>query len=175
MKNLHEMFIESGSLRKMNTVDDSFKANGIPKGRNSKFYILPDGQVINLGNQWHYEYIINNIKKLKKYGIVEDEIKKSPTEQNVRLYALSKGLTRMNYEVNGGHLTIEAPYKWIGRKLRDEIKTFVFDNVTQIDKLTLLLLDESGTIKKNNRFNWNITSTDNKMFEIEDMFESLIK
>lgn len=167
-------FLKKGSIHTLNTDDTSFQAKDIPSGKNSKFWILPDGVIVNLGNQWHFEYILSNLKKLKKYGIVESEIPNPPDEQSTRLYALSKGFTRMNYSINGGRLIIEAPSNNWGRTLKASISDFVFDNAERIDQMLLGVLDSNGRTIKGKRWNWLNSTTAQKMDEIQYVTEQLV-
>lgn len=159
-------------LHGRNTVDSSFTSNKVPSAKNSKFWILPDGVIVNLGNQWHYEYILSNLKKLKKYGIVESEVTFTD-ETNVRLYALSKGFTRMNYTINGGRLIVEAPSNNWGRKVKAAIYDFVMDNLSQVDYLIIRVLDGQGRPTKSKDFNWINSTDEQKLQAVETVLESV--
>lgn len=167
-------FLKEGGIHSLNMVDTSFDTKDIPSGKNSKFWIFPDGTVKNLGNQWHFEYILSNIKKLKKFGIVESEIPNPPDEQATRLYALSKGFTRMNYSINGGRLIIEAPSNNWGRTLKAAISDFIYDNIQRIDQLSLSVLDSSGRPIKAKGWNWINSTTAQKADDIQNITEQLV-
>lgn len=161
------------SLHTLNMVDSSFETKQIPSGKNTKFWILPDGKVVNLGNQWHYEWILSNAKKLKKFGIIESELPDPPTENETRLYALSKGFTRMNYSINGGRLIIEAPSNNWGRILKGAISDFVFDNIQRIDQLILAVLDSQGRRVKSKDWNWINSTSAQKQDDAQHLTEQI--
>lgn len=163
--------IQEASLHKFNNTDTGFETKEISSGANSKYWILPNGTIVNLGKQWHYEYILNNVKTLKKFGIDISEIPENPTEQETRLYALSKGFVRMNYLVNGGFLTIEAPSNNWGRVIKGAIYDFVFDNKDRIDQCRILVLDSQGRPIKRGEWNWINSSSDQKMAEVSNIVE----
>lgn len=164
---------EQASLHRFNTEDKSFETNTIPSSQNTKFWIYPDGKVVQLSG-WHYEHILNNLSKLKKFGITPDELSNHSTEQEIRLYALSKGFTRMNYSVNGGRLIIEAPSNNWGRTLKSAISDFVFDNAQRIDQMILSVLDSNGKQVKTKSWNWINSTTAQKMDEIQYVTEQLV-
>ena len=150
----------------------SFITKDIPSGKNTKFWIYPDGKIVNLGALWHFQHILANLPKLKKYGIIASEIPEQ-REQAVRLYALSKGFTRANYSVNGGRLIIEAPKVNWGRTMKGAIYDFVLDNIQRVDYLIVRVLDSNGNPVKNGEFNWINSSTDQKMLEVERILENV--
>lgn len=155
-----------------NLNDAGFVTNHIPSGINSKFWIYTDGTIVNLNTLWHYQHILGNINKLKKYGIKQSELIFTD-EQSVRLYALSKGFTRMNYSINGGSLVIEAPSNNWASKLKGVIYDFVFDNLKQIDQLVIRVLDSQGRPIKQGGFNWINSTRDQKMQEFEQIIENV--
>jgi hypothetical protein len=156
-------------------VDDSSKeTKTIPSGMNNKFWIYPDGKIVNLGKLWHYQHILANVAKLKKYGIKESELVFTD-EETVRLYALSKGFTRLNYSINGGRLVVEAPSNNWGRTLKGVIYDFVFDNIERIDHLIIRVLDGQGRVLKNGDYNWNNSTRDRKMQEVEHIIENVVQ
>ena len=115
--------------------------NTIPDGENVKYWILPDGTVVNLGRDWHFQYILKNFNKLKKFKLKKSEMGDAKTEGPVRLYALSKGFTRMNFSINGSKLTIEASERGWGKKTKDAIWDFVADNVDRIDAIYVAVME----------------------------------
>lgn len=143
----------------------------IPRGQNAKYWILPDGKIENLGKLWHYEWLQKNIKKLKKYGIKEDEMPEKG-ETPIRLYAMNKGFVRMNFMINGGKLTIESTEGGWSRTSRNAIQDFIFDNINRIDNLYIAVMDSSGRVKKNASTNWMTSSEEEKQNSIPFITEN---
>jgi hypothetical protein len=152
--------------------DSSFQTKEIPSGKNTKFWIYPDGKIVNLGKLWHYQHILANVDKLKAYGISPEELTFSD-EQSVRLYALSKGFARLNYTINGGRLIAEIPSNNWGRKMKAAVYDFIFDNIRQIDYLIIRVLDSQGRPMKSGEFNWINSTRDQKMQEVEHILEKV--
>lgn len=135
------------------------------RGTHLKWWIAPDGKVLDTKNLWHYEYILTNITKFKKYGLKLSDLP-DQSENTVRKYALTKGFTRVNYSINGGRLTIEAPDNNWSSKLRNAIFDFVFSRVGDIEEITIAVLDSSFKRKKEGTVNWSNRSDDDKMQSI---------
>jgi len=151
----------------------------ITKGQNSKFWILPDGEIENLRGLWHYEWILQNMKKLKKFRMKQSDLGEHTNEGPVRLYALSKGFSRMNYTINGGQLVIEAPdNNWTG-KIKDSIFDFAAENIHRIQNITITILKvgfpDKVSIKKTASVNLIPYGRDNeeKMRHIPYITESI--
>lgn len=144
----------------------------IPKGDNSKYWILPDGKIENLGKLWHFQWILQNLTKLKKYKVKQSEIGDDLSEGPVRLYAINKGFVRMNYSINGGTLTIEAPDKNWTRSIRNAIYDFIQNNVNRIDQLYIAILDEKGRPKRRANQTWFRSTADEKLLTIPFITEN---
>lgn len=170
----YKTFKDYQDKKKLNMVDTSFETDSISGGKNHKFWITPDYKIINLGSQWHWEWFLTNYKK---YGISESElpIGDDRREQTVRLFALSKGFTRMNYSINGELLIVEAPSAYWGRKLRATIFDFITNNIQRINQLSISVLDSEGHSVKRGAFNWNIRGgTEQKMYDLSTILEKVV-
>ncbi len=105
----------------------------------AKMWIDPTGKVVPLLT-WHYEYFRDHPGEAEKYGVsFADEI-------TTRLEALRKGFIRVNYERNGGMLTIEAGAKGWTQPAIDVIFMLIAVNREAIDCLIIRVLSETGTV-----------------------------
>lgn len=111
-------------------------AKNVMNRKTRKWWISPENEVIPL-TTLHYEYFRNPIVS-EKYGVpCRDEV-------NTRLDALRVGFLRINYELNGGHLTLET-MRW-DRNLRKVVDKFILDNAESIDVAHLHLLNRDGQL-----------------------------
>ena len=101
-----------------------------------KWWISPENDVIPLTTQ-HYEFFQPLIVS-EKYCVPFRDA------ENTRLDALRVGFVRVNYEINGGHLTIET-MRW-DRTLRKVVDKFILDNAESIDVAHLHLLNRDGQL-----------------------------
>lgn len=100
----------------------------------SKAWVLPNGKVMNLGGQWHHEFLNENNALRKLYDLPVTE-----GDEN-RVAALQKGFARINYSQNNGRLTVEArAADW--PKLKKSVRDFVEANADQIDHIEVHLMD----------------------------------
>ncbi len=99
-----------------------------------KWWITPENRVISLSTL-HYEYF-RDPSIAEKYQIVFRD------EETTRLDALRVGFIRVNYECNGGQLTVES-MRW-DRNLRKLVDGFVLDNAEAIDLARIHLVDCMG-------------------------------
>ena len=136
----------------------------------------------NLGKLWHYKYILENIKALRRYGLTQKELEEKTggdlSEGPVRLYALTKGFTRMNWSINGGRLVIEASEQGWSRTLRNSIFDFISDNVGKIDTASIIILRvnvESGrvSIVRQGETSWYGKSPEEKLNAIPLITEAV--
>jgi len=103
----------------------------------SKAWILPNGKPVQLGGQWHHEWLAENPDIRKEYGIK----KASPTEDNSRVDALKKGFARINYDARTGALTVEARQQDLD-DLRPSIAKFIESNLGKVDKVQFYLFNK---------------------------------
>ena len=103
----------------------------------SKAWINPENEVIPL-TSFHFEYFRDYPQVAKKYKVVFRD------EQNTRLDALRVGFVRVNYERNGGDVTVET-MRW-DRALRNLIDGLIFENEPAIDFARIHKLDKSGQL-----------------------------
>lgn len=104
----------------------------------SKAWILPDGKPVQLGGQWHHEWINDNPEVAKKYGL-----KATTSGEENRVDALKKGFARINYARNQGTLTVEARAQdW--PKLSPSVREMVKQNLSKIDNMDVHLLDNGA-------------------------------
>lgn len=105
----------------------------------SKAWILPNGKPVQLGGQWHHEWVNENPDIAKKYGLKTTE----SGEEN-RNDALKAGFARINLDNRSGQLTIEARAKdW--RKLKPSITDLIDKNLDDIDRMSVFLMNEDVT------------------------------
>lgn len=104
----------------------------------SKAWILPNGQPIQLGGQWHHDYLSENPAITTKYKLPENF-----TEQD-RAAALKKGFARINYSVNNGQMTVEARLKdW--RSIAPVVEKMFEANAGKIDSMHVTLFNDNAT------------------------------
>lgn len=99
-----------------------------------KAWITPDGHPVQLGGQFHHEYLAQN----PELGI---KVTDAPSmTEDARVDALKQGFVRINYMHNTGTMTIEGRAKdW--PKQRENVRKFVEENISDIDNINLVLLD----------------------------------
>src|SRR5262249_46811572 len=98
----------------------------------------PNNEPVQLGGQWHHEWINDNPDIRERYGLNEA----TSGEQN-RVDALKKGFARINYRQNGGRPTVEAPAQdWRAPPPAGE--TFLRGNADQLAHMTVNLTDANG-------------------------------
>lgn len=142
--------------------------------RTSKMWILPDGKVVALKGMWHYDWILRNKAALKKKYKVD--FSKLPAEEApIRLHAINKGFFRVNYEHNGGVLTVEGVASFFTRKIKDAIFFIVLENVDYIDNINITLMNSSGKVVKDGYAQMFMMSNEEKMDNIPLVTESLKK
>jgi hypothetical protein len=107
------------------------------KGGFSKAWILPDGTPVQLGGQWHHDFINESPELRKKYDLPVDD----NTEQN-RIEALKAGFVRVNWADASGRMTIEAREKDWPRQ-RDAVRSMVERNASKIDAIKVYLFNDS--------------------------------
>lgn len=101
----------------------------------SKAWITPEGKPIQLGAQWHHDFLNANPALKKKYGI------NSSDEFKSREQALKAGFGRVNYDTRSGRLTVEAREKdW--PDIREAAKKLVSRNLDKVDSMSVNLLDD---------------------------------
>lgn len=127
----------------------------------SKAWILPDDRVVDL-TMWHDRWLEQHAATLKKKFKLDVP---QGTGEAVRLWALNHGFTRINYEHNGGRMTVETNRKWWTKKRRDSIWMFIFEHVGGIDNVTVNVLDDKGRVVKQGYtpFGWLRNSPEEKM------------
>ena len=103
--------------------------------RTSKLWITPENEVVPL-RTWHYEYFRDHPQIAAKYGVVFRD------EQTTRLDALRVGFVRVNYERNGGLVTIET-IRW-DRQLRNLIDGLILENEDALDMVRIHKVDQTG-------------------------------
>lgn len=103
----------------------------------SKAWILPNGKPVQLGGQWHHDFINASPEIRSKYGLDETD----NTELN-RISALKKGFVRVNWNQRNGQLTVEAREKdW--RKQRESVRKLVDASAGDIDAIRVILFDDN--------------------------------
>ncbi|SRR6266498_1338020 len=114
-------------------------------GLTSKMWILPDDKAVSIGVQ-HYEWALRNSNRLRDaYGI--DLSRLRPQEDTaIRLYLLSKGCVRVNYEHRSGMLTLEAHHLHWRRKQRAAYRAIVSENLKDIFFVRVRLLNKFAKI-----------------------------
>jgi hypothetical protein len=100
----------------------------------AKGWITPENDIVPLATA-HFDYF-GDPTKVQKYGVARRD------EQTTRLDALRVGFVRLNYEVNGGHLTLET-MRW-DQTLRQLTTDLVLANAESLDLVHLHRLGEKG-------------------------------
>lgn len=99
----------------------------------SKAWITPSGSPIQLGGQWHHDYMNAH---------PELGLPKSEEADIVRAAALKKGYARANYDNRNGVLTVEArAANW--NKLKPAVEKLVESNLDKIDKMQVYLFNSN--------------------------------
>ena len=109
-------------------------------GMSNKYWILPSGEVLSFGSEFHYSYLLNNTRLMKKLGIDPGD----ESEDTVRKNALKKGLFRVNYEKKGMNLVIEGLHSMFTKKVKDAIFDLV-GTVGGLNNITVNLYDDGIT------------------------------
>lgn len=134
---------ESGNLPRMAAQPkkkNEFKLPKASSGGFKKAWVLPNGEVAQLGGDWHHQWLADNPEIAKKYGLTVPEFTGNDTE-NVREDAMRKGFIRVNYGVNNGTLVIEGRAKdW--RKIKSTMENMVESNIDDVDNVTVHLFDD---------------------------------
>lgn len=116
--------------------------------KTSKMWILPDGKTVALKGLWHYQWILNNLASIKrKYKVDFSDVDQE--EQPIRIHAINNGFFRVNYERNGGTLTVEGNIGYFRGNIKDEIFMIVYDNLNSIDNININLMNHGGKVVKN--------------------------
>lgn len=117
---------------------EDWKLRDAPGQLFSKAWILPDGKPVQLGGQWHHEWVNENPDIAKRYGL-----KPTTSGEENRSEALQKGFARINYERNTGTMKVEARAQdW--QKLAPSVKEMVQNNLGKIDNMDVHLLDSKA-------------------------------
>lgn len=103
----------------------------------SKAWILPTGQPVQLGSQWHHDYLNENAALRKEYGLKETD-----DQQKSRTDALKKGFARVNYDSRNGRLTVEARESdWPG--IAPSVRRLIEQNLGKIDSVQTYLFNRN--------------------------------
>ena len=136
----------------------------------SKAWILPNDVLVDL-DSWHVRWLERHRHAIRqKFKLTVPE----GTEQEVRVWALNHGFTRINYEHNGGRLTAETNQKWWTKKRRDVIWMFVLEHVRRIDSVTINVLDNHARVVRQGHtpFGW-MRLDDTEKMDAVPLVESL--
>lgn len=105
----------------------------------SKAWILPTGQPVQLGGQWHHDYLNENEALRKEYGL-----KATEDQEKSRTEALKKGFVRINYDARNGRMTVEArEADWPG--IMPSVKQLIEKNLGKIDSVQTYLFNRGVT------------------------------
>jgi hypothetical protein len=120
---------------------DQYKFPKLGSGGFKKAWILPNGEVQQLGGTWHHEWLADNRDVAKKFGLDKVPQFQGNDIEGVREAALQKGFVRVNFGVNNGLLTIEGRAKdW--RKIRPAMEQLVEKNLDDVYSVKVLLFDD---------------------------------
>lgn len=109
---------------------NSFKTTS----KTCKLWVTPENEFVPLST-WHYQYFEDAAISQRYKVPYRDEI-------STRIAAVGVGFVRINYERNGGRLTIET-CRW-SPELRQLLELFVLNNADSIDFVFLKTLDTNG-------------------------------
>lgn len=113
-------------------------------GLSDKRWILPNGDVEELGSEFHYSYLLNNRKIVKKYKIDISSMRETP----IRIEALKSGLFRVNQEKRSGQFVIEGCQKHFNRNVKDAIIELVSYTSGMINTIKINLYNDTVTSMK---------------------------
>jgi hypothetical protein len=107
----------------------------------SKVWILPNGDVQQLGGTWHHQWLHENPDVSKRFNVSLPAFSREDAE-GARQEALKRGFVRINYGVNQGRMTIEGRVKdW--RYQKNAVFDVLEKNIKDIDNLTISLYDDA--------------------------------
>lgn len=119
---------------------DQYKFPKTSAGGIRKIWVLPSGDVAQLGGTWHHEWLAENPEIAKKYGLNIPKFEGTDSE-NVREEAMKKGFIRVNNTTRDGNLIIEGRARdW--RKVKTAMENLVERNIDDIDNVTVHLFDD---------------------------------
>jgi len=121
----------------------------------SKAWVLPNGKVVNIGGQWHHEYLNENPEVRKQYKLPDDE-----TQDN-RIGAINKGFVRLSWDYSNGMLMVEARTKDWPRQ-REAVRNFIDANASNIDRIGVSLLSGNKLEKLDDYNEVSIFTLDDK-------------
>lgn len=122
---------------------DAYKLRGVSDTSNlaSKMWILPNGEPVALGAEWHHDWLNKNAKEMsERFGLSEEDARKSDLA-GAREAALKKGFARINYQKGNGTLSVEARSRdW--PKVKKSVGKIVEQNVDNLDRVNVTLFDD---------------------------------
>lgn len=151
---------------------DDLKFEPTSFGTASKAWIKPDGSVVQLGAQWHHDWLSEHPEVQAKYGFKVKPFEGNDTEAD-RSQAIKAGFGRVNFEPNSGTMTVEVRQKdW--KKLRPSVEDLADANIDNIDKFKLHLLNEAATKAVDSRYAslFDADSNKEKLQRLTDVLES---
>lgn len=151
---------------------DDLKFEPTSFGTASKAWIKPDGSVVQLGAQWHHDWLSEHPEVQAKYGFKVKPFEGNDTEAD-RSQAIKAGFGRVNFEPDSGTMTVEVRQKdW--NKLRPAVEDLADANIDNIDKFKLHLLNEGATKAVYSRFAslFDADSNKEKLQRLTDVLES---
>ena len=113
-------------------------------GMSDKRWILPNGNIEELGSEFHYSYLLNNPKIVKKYKINTSSLKETP----IRIEALKSGLFRVNQEKRSGMLVVEGCRKHFNKNIKDSVFEIVAYTKGMINTIKINLYNDDVTSMK---------------------------
>jgi hypothetical protein len=123
--------------------EEDFKMPKGTAGGFKKAWITPDGAPVQLGGQWHSDWLDQNRNMLEqKYGITGLPKFEGTDTEVAREKALAAGFARLNYAINSGKLTVEArDADW--KNLKEPVRHFAEANLDDLDNMSVHLLDNN--------------------------------
>lgn len=143
--------------------NEGFKLRNVEDTTNqaSKMWILPNGEAVALGAEWHHDWLNKNAAEMsRRFGLAESDAKKSDLE-GAREAALKKGFVRVNYQKGNGTLSVEARSRdW--PKAKKAVERLVEENVDNLDRVHVTLFDEhaSGIVESDSTAMFDMAPTE---------------
>jgi hypothetical protein len=138
----------------------------------TKYWILPDGS-LSLAGSLHSRWLLENPSVATRFGLNLTGLTSDSDDTKIRLMALNKGFVRMNYQDNGGLLTIEAGQLHWNVMIKDVIWNFVSDHVSTIDNVNVNILASNGRLVSSASTQLFLYDDDEKLNHIPLVSETL--
>lgn len=135
---------ERETTRQKTSAPQGAKMPAKAPGGFKKIWVLPDGEIKQLGGTWHHQYLSENPDVAEKYGLAVPPFEGQDVA-GVREDALKAGFARVNYEQNTGTMTVELRASDWKRPMKNAIVDLVEANASEIDNMKVILMNRDAT------------------------------